>query len=147
MIDVDVLGYEFGLLSLPRNKGRCNPFRCGDTTRRRNTIAVVADSKLHSEKGCGSRRQRCSPRTAPIHIPGVTCARNGASATVADAQHILDTNVLQSQIALGKRAHKMRRNQLAPEFDHFGSRYAGLQPGAVMKRGVPVADRRMVTPH
>src|SRR5207302_4075345 len=86
------------------------------------------------------------PRTTLMVLPRVPRTANGEPAPIPDACVIAEPSAPRRNIALSQHTQNVHGDNRPAKLDHLRPADRGLQPGAVMERGVPIADGRVVPP-
>ena len=101
---------------------------------------------LKTEEAVGLREHVDQKSGDVVVVAGVARATDDAAASVADPRLIVDVPAAARHHAFQERADEVDGNESSAELRHFGPADRRLQPLAVVKRGVPPVDRRVITP-
>src|SRR5438309_7486014 len=147
VIDVCEFRQEFRSLLGPNNMRGGNPFAkfiSGRVDRQSDFVAIDGDSHLQPIELCGPRIKVGDPRTIVIVVARVPGTANGEPASIADACVIAEPCSPRRNISLSQNTQNVHGDKRPAKLDHLSPPDRGLQPGAVMERGVPIGDGRVV---
>ena len=84
------------------------------------------------------------PGAVVVDVPEIARTADDLAAAVAEADVVVQVQAAGGHLAFHQSADEVNRYETAAELRHFRAADGGLQPLAMMERGIPIIDRRVV---
>src|SRR6266404_7913772 len=145
MLDVGELSNQFGRLALPDDVSGLDPLARYRPDQWIDFVAINRPADLQAVREIGFDESIGQPGAVVVDVSEITAAADDGTPAVAEAHVVIEIQAARGERAFGERTDKMNRDKAAAELNHLWTADGGLEPGAVVERGVPVVDRRVVS--